>query len=294
MVQTRSRTIVNKQSPSNAARLRPRWSDKVLDEDIDYLRDKYHDYGTLLKERVILREVREHGFFGEGLGEPAVNLNHVVERFSNFDYRDTPHYSHNSPIYEHFVDYEDALVARYATHKRNQAPSKDRSRPHWRQSVARGHPRAIDFDSHVEDMSEYDEQDWINVLGFHPVDLPKTRTKFASNDYGVLNYLENKLMKTIALEKTSDIRQQRLDKLNLNLIEGATNFVQILDKTKLRNPSHHPSQPRDHKLNYEDERALFENARLMGSEHIRDVAESHPLRDGLGNHSVQYPLFNFL
>lgn len=250
------------------------WSDQVLDEDIEYFRYMAHNYDFLL-DRVVPRELRAQGFTSADNPGHENNLKYdLIDHLTDSGRR--PPNRRSSPAIQHLIDYEDALVARYATHLRTwwADPRWDKLEPH---------DQALEFDSHVERTSHYNEQDWINVLGFHPVDLPKNQVLFRTPHRFEFNYLENKTMKAVAVEQTSDIRQQRLDQLHLNLIEGATNFVQILDRAKQRNPSHYPSQPREHKLKPDDKRDLFENVRLMGSEDIRDIPNFNLER---------YPMFN--
>ncbi len=211
------------------------WTDAKLDEDIKALRENNHDYKGFLENVALPRYLIRYGLprYGSyGLNEMARQM---TDHSNRITYNRTNEHMMLDPKYQRMADYENALVARYLTHYDNEGNVSRELTPHYLPGNS-----TLDFDKNIKRMSSFTEQEWEEMLGYHPVHLPRAVLKLTYDMWHGhpwlknMNPLENKIVKEFALKQTTDMRQERLTHEYLDKTQGALNFAQILKSTNKR------------------------------------------------------------
>lgn len=227
------------------------WTDAQLDEDIRRLRgeivnldgvDHYdHEYNDFLHDIVVPREMQRTGLTYD---HPLL-LDHdrrweykrLADMMTFFPRPVGMTDAHNR--LQVLVDYEEALISRYLSHyTRNGEPTGVllEAVEENAQETSTFPSKSLNFDAHIKRAAGYDEETWLAVLGFHPIDLPKRIVQFKgigtdNHTSKTMNQLENRMLKTWAIQKTEGIVQERLEKEHNDMVQGALDFVQILDRS---------------------------------------------------------------
>ncbi len=305
------------------------WTDAQLDEDIRQLRGDgeldgddlqvfNHYYGDFLEDIVVPREMIRARFFnpsfparpgsiGEDFGLDPGDFHETLDLAGRMSEPDGNR--NDEPKMQRLMDYEDALIARYLSlYNRDGEPTGVLVNDY--DVDVFGMNRTTKFDEHIRSATRYDEQQWENVLGFHPVDLLQRRVRFYQRGEDVVQWngdllqdetipgplhaldaLQNRMLKTWALIQTEGIVQARLQQEHNDMVEGALNFVQILDRSnKLPRQGYWvegPDENRElsHRVSQINSR---ENSRRELGRRLEDYSEtSLPLHNGwfrLGDH----------
>jgi hypothetical protein len=237
------------------------WTDAQLDEDIKLLRnngefqlghdgtfimwhytsaDKVNHYYKDLLKIVVKREMRRTGLELITDGMNTYANKELADRMYTPGYRqnymDRPFGSDRDRRWELMLDYEDALVARYVSHYTKDGEPTGVLSDFYRDTEGLEipanllkHHRTAKFDAHFRETAGYGEQQWEDMLGFHPVDLDKYPVKLLHPDG--LDVLQNQTLRAWTLKQTEGIVQKRLEKEHDDMVQGALDFVHILNRS---------------------------------------------------------------
>ncbi len=293
------------------------WTDAQLDEDIQRLRgDPDHDYWDLLKDIVVPREVARRGWYSNLHRQMRIEESSYVDNLVSKIAGESRHYyitgqnnrTHAAQVGV-LLDYEEALTSRYLSHyTRDGQPTgvlMEAVREHQQllleDEEADEFTARSRFDEHIRRAAMYNEEDWENVLGFHPVDLAGRRVSFMEK-VGVeegrprpsnLDALENNLLRGWTERKTTDIVQHRLNTEHFAMVRGALNFAEIMYRSpksttffKWRNDQ---LQPRTYVTEIHDRAGLE-----VAVETISNKREESRLKLGKRLPTAAYNEYNFL